>query len=676
MNLFELFVKIGADTSQAEKGMKNTQKNSETLTNKIKVMSAQFESAQKNVDKLTQEFNESVKKTGATSKETQELAKKLDDAEKEAEQAKKALDGYNSELGETETKTEKAGVGLSNFASKLGKGLATAAKIGTAAVATAAAGITALTTAAVNSFSEYEQLAGGASKIFDQMSQTEILRDAQNAYKELGLSANEYLAVINDVGATFAATMGDEAGYRTAQQGLKAISDYASGTGKNVDELSQKFTLITRSTSSYQSIADQFSGILPATSKDFLKQAQAAGLLSKKYNELTKVPIAEYQAAVSAMLEKGVEDLGLANNTAMEAATTICGSLAAFRGSWSNLITGLADDNADFSLLMDNFVESTVNAANNILPRVGTTLGGIVKLVKELVPVAMEYIPQIIGQFLPDIAKAAVGIVTSIGGSITKNLGKIVGWVQDMLDSLIDGIMKTSSSDISSTVTKIITSLGNFVISNLPKVLSSGIEILLALANGIIDAIPELAGAATQAIVDFASYLISGDNISNIIKTARNLIENLGNGIKEAARGLFGDVGANVVQSIIDGISSAWSGLVSWFNGMWDSLFGNLTADVNVNGNGGGGGKPNLPSLDGSHALGLDYVPFDGYIAELHKGERVLTAKEAKSYGSQNTYGDIIIQVSGAEYHDEDSLAEAIAEKLQMMTDRRMAVYA
>lgn len=34
--------------------------------------------------------------------------------------------------------------------------------------------------------------------------------------------------------------------------------------------------------------------------------------------------------------------------------------------------------------------------------------------------------------------------------------------------------------------------------------------------------------------------------------------------------------------------------------------------------------------LDGSFAGGLDYVPWDGYIAELHKGERVLTAEDAR----------------------------------------------
>lgn len=36
-------------------------------------------------------------------------------------------------------------------------------------------------------------------------------------------------------------------------------------------------------------------------------------------------------------------------------------------------------------------------------------------------------------------------------------------------------------------------------------------------------------------------------------------------------------------------------------------------------------------TINGSHANGLNYVPFDGYIAELHKGERVLTKDENES---------------------------------------------
>lgn len=259
---------------------------------------------------------------------------------------------------------------ISGLTEKIDKGLTKATKRGIAA-------ITSLGTAAVVSFANFEQLSGGAAKIFDEMSQTKVLNDANNAYKELGLSANQYLSIINDVGATFAATMGDRAGYETAQTGLKAISDYASGTGKNVDLLSEKFTMITRSTASYQSIADQFSGILPATSKDFLAQAQAAGILSDSYTELTQVPIAEYQAAVSQMLQRGVEQLGLANNTVLEAETTISGSFAAMKAAASNFMTAMVDDNADVGESFEILKETALTFFNNVEPKVWQFLSAI-----------------------------------------------------------------------------------------------------------------------------------------------------------------------------------------------------------------------------------------------------------------------------------------------------------
>ena len=87
-------------------------------------------------------------------------------------------------------------------------------------------------------------------------------------------------------------------------------------------------------------------------------------------------------------------------------------------------------------------------------------------------------------------------------------------------------------------------------------------------------------------------------------------------------------LGVKVVQKIIDGIASAWGDLVRWFNNLWDSLFGNR--DVNVNVNSSSRDNSAYYSVNGSHANGLDYVPFNGYIAELHRGERVLTAAEAQ----------------------------------------------
>ncbi len=517
---------------------------------------------------------------------------------------------------------DQASGALGKISSGLGKGLATAAKVGVAAVTAASTAIVGLTKFAVDGFAEYEQLAGGAAKIFDEMSQTKILQDAQNAYKDLGLSANQYLAVINDVGATFAATMGDAAGYEAAKTGLKAISDYASGTGKNVDELSQKFTLITRSTSSYQSIADQFSGILPATSAGFLEQAQAAGILSDSYKQLTEVPIAEYQDAVSKMLEQGVADLGLANNTIDEAFSTLSGSLAMAKGAWRNLVTGLANDSADLDTLINNFVDSVVAASRNIIPTIGKALGGIGKLINEVFPVALEYIPQIITEFLPSVAESAVGIVTSIGTAIFDNIDQIIAYGQNILDTLLDGII-SNAGNISAPVTEIVTKFGTFIIENLPKIITSGIDILVSLVKGIVGALPQLSEAAIKAVAEFAAYIISPENLEKILLLGVDLIGTLSEGLG-IALGALVSIGEDIVESIESGISAAWEGLVSWFNGIWDSLFGGRSVNVDVNASSSG--------VNGSHAGGLSYVPFDGYVAELHRGERVLTANEAREY--------------------------------------------
>ena len=71
---------------------------------------------------------------------------------------------------------------------------------------------------------------------------------------------------------------------------------------------------------------------------------------------------------------------------------------------------------------------------------------------------------------------------------------------------------------------------------------------------------------------------------------------------------------------------------------------------------------------DGSHASGLRYVPYDGYRAILHEGERVLTAREARQGGLQESSG-VTVSVTGnsftvREEADIDRVAEAIAQKM------------
>ena len=425
-------------------------------------------------DVVQLDFITDLKKLVQLNDQVDDLKKKLgggvgdeafEDLKQSAEQSKKPLENLKQHA-------DKLNTSLTNIGKKGAviafNGLKKVAGVSFKALT---AGLTATATAigkvvyeSYQAVGTYEQLKGGMEKIFDQANTAQIMKDANEAYKTLGMSANQYLAVVNDTGATFAATMGDQKGYETAKTGLTAISDYASGTGKDINLLSEKFTLITRSTSSYQSIADQFSGILPATSKDFLKQAQSAGFLSTKYKELTKVPVAEYQEAVSKMLEKGVKDLGLTGNTAMEAEETVTGSLGMMKGAWENLLVAMGTgENLDKHF--DNMLEAAGAFGKQILPVVEKSLESIGKLVEKLAPIIADKLPQICDDLLPPLLKAATELLKGFIKALPSIVKTIIKELPDILKGVGEAIVEAFGGD-----SAIVGKFGESLMENAQKV--------------------------------------------------------------------------------------------------------------------------------------------------------------------------------------------------------------
>ena len=529
---------------------------------------------------------------------------------------------------------DQASSNLSKISGKLGDGLKTAAKVGLAAVGAASTAIVGLTKTAVESYAEYEQLIGGVQTLFEDLS-WDVQQNAGKAFETAGLSANEYMSTAMSFAASLnqslLATEGNIA--RSADLTDQAIIDMAD----NANKMGTSMEMIQNA---YQGFAKQNYTMLDNLKLGYGGTKQEMERLLKDASKLSgiKYDISSFADIVEAIHVVQTE-MGITGTTAAEAASTISGSVASMGSAWSNLVTGLADDEADFDALMNNFVGSVKTVAGNIAPRIGIALNGVGKLIKEIVPVAMQYIPQIIGEFLPTIGEAAIGIVTSIGTAIFDNIDQILEWGQQMLDTLLEGI-NSNTGNISSVVTQILTTFGTFILENLPEIIMAGINILIALVQGIVNSIPELATAATKAIIELATYLISAENLEKIISLGAYLINALAEGIENVVEELV-SVGEDVVDSIKKGISDAWDGLVSWFNGLWNSLFGNRTVNVHVNATHSGAG--------GSFAKGLTYVPYDGFIAELHRGERVLTAKENREYydtksDNSNTSGITIIQ--------------------------------
>lgn len=452
--------------------------------------------------------------------------------------------GFSGEFGKT--------------SAALKKGFDLAVKAAVAGSTAAADGISAVTVAAIKGFSEYEQLAGGAEKIFDQMDFGTIAADAQQAYKTMGMSANEYLESINQTGAAFAATMGDQKGYETAKRGMQAIADYASGTGRSVDELNEKYSMITRSTSSYQSIADQFSGILPATSQGFLEQAQAAGLLSEEYTSLTEVPIDEYQQAVTGMLEKGTESLGLTGNTAREATETISGSISMLKSSWSNFVTELGKDDADIEARTGELVDSVIAVAENVIPRAVEIVGKV-----------MTQVPAALAAHAPQLMQAVTSMLDSVtGGAFSKMVEAITPYAE-RIGTAVHGMMERFAP-LAPVVSDIAGKLGGIFMTAVQGV-TAGVEnlapIIATIAEHALPILSSALGVASDAfdaittvmepVGTFLSETLSAaiDWIGEKLEQLAEFVETCFSGIGEAA-----DAAADFLKDPIGGIGKLFTG--------------------------------------------------------------------------------------------------------------------
>ena len=124
---------------------------------------------------------------------------------------------------------------ISSLSSKLGGGLATAAKIGAAAVSAAGTAIVAIGKQAIEQYAEYEQLVGGVETLFKQSSDT-VMGYAENAYKTAGLSANEYMNTVTSFSASLLQSLGGdtEAAAKYADMAITDMSDNANKLGTDM----------------------------------------------------------------------------------------------------------------------------------------------------------------------------------------------------------------------------------------------------------------------------------------------------------------------------------------------------------------------------------------------------------------------------------------------------------
>lgn len=505
--------------------------------------------------------------------------------------ALKGKDQFNGDIDESSSKAEK-------LSGKIGKGLATAAKLGAAAIGAAATAVGALTKKALEEYAEYEQLVGGVETLFKDSADV-VMQYANSAYKTAGLSANDYMETVTSFSAALLQSLGGDT-EAAAKQADLAITDMADNANKMGTDMASI-------QNAYQGFAKQNYTMLDnlklgygGTKEEMQRLIDDANALNAAQGNLTNYSIDSYADIVSAIHDVQTE-MGITGTTAKEASTTIQGSLSAMKSAWTNLLTGIGDDSQDLDKLINNFVESTGTAAENILPRLDKIIVGVGKLAERLAPVVAAAIPGLVTTVLPKLVQSGISMVGAILQGLVQMLPQIIQYGVDMVITLIESI----SSDPESLV-------------------ETAIMLIVTIVSGLIDALPKLIAAAAELVTGLLRALIS--NAPNLLAAGLKLVGKIAEGIANSL-GEIVKAGAKVVDSIIDGIAGAWKKLTGWFKGIWNDLFGGLSANVSVNGS----AKGAVAGVNGSHASGLDYVPFDGYIAELHKGEMVVPKREAQT---------------------------------------------
>lgn len=399
-------------------------------------------------------------------------------------------------------------------------GVAVSAAVGAAAAAVVKIGKDSLTM-----YADYEQLTGGIDTLFGD-AYSSVMKNADNAYKTAGLSANSYMEQVTSFSASLLQATGKdtEKAASVADMAMTDMADNANKMGTSMESIQnayqgfakQNYTMLDNLKLGYGGTKEEMQRLLDDAQK----------LTGVKYdiNNLADVYTAIHEVQ---------SELDITGTTAKEAATTIQGSVGMTKAAWDNLLVGVADDNADFDTLMDNFIESAVTAGENIIPRVETIIGGTGNLLSALIsnlgPMLIEEIPRVIDGALP-LLTTAVGTLLSSLASVSP---EIVDSVIAVLPQIVSGILMFS-----------------------PELLNAGILILMSLINGINDTAPEILNTMVSVILLLVSSITEPDMLTSLVMSAVTLILTLANGLIDAVPQLM-----PVIPIIITNIVTALIGL-------------------------------------------------------------------------------------------------------------------
>ena len=604
---------------------------------------------------------------------------------------------------------------ISKITQGLGNGLKTAAKVGAAAVGAASTAIVALGKIGLEYNSQMEQYTTNFTTMLG--SQESALQKVQEL-KEFAASTPLSMDDLAKGTQTLLA-FGVESENSTGI--LRQLGDIALGAADKMQRLSTAFGKATAAGKLSGEVVQQ---MIDAGWNPLIQISKAAGETmeeTQKRMSAGAVSVEELQAAMEAVTTGTGQFAGgmeAASHTTQGLISTLQDNARALVGEvFQPLSDGLLGQvlpgaiEAVSSLttaFRENGISGMIEAAGGIL---GSAIGEFTNALPKFVDTAVEIVKSLakgIKDNLPKITEGAVTTVETLSHGILEMLPEIIKLGLDVIVSLANGIAE-SLPELIPTIVDVVIQIVETLIDNVDMLVDSSIAIITALANGLINALPRLIEKAPVIIEKLVTAIVN--NVPKLIKAALEIIVTLAKGLISnipklvkvipqivtaivygftSVKSQINDIGKNIVNGVWQGIQ----GMVSWFTNKVKGFFSGIVNSVK---NALGIHSPSkvFASIGKYMAEGLGEgwddkfsdvrdeidksLDFDDPSMSINASVRKIGAEatgiSVAGYGG-TSIGNVTINIDGAKYSNENSLAEAIAEALQNMKDRREAVYA
>ena len=591
-------IEIGGNTTKLQDALKNVDKQVYGLNGDLKALNQALKLDPKNTELLAQKQEVLGRNIAATAERLETLKEaqrqmgsyaKLTDAQKESynqlsveiTKAEHALNSMNEEVKSMDRMDlSKLKEGLSQ-AGKVAAGVAATVA---AAVAAAAAAIGKLMKQAINSYADYEQNVGGIQKLFGKNAD-QVIADSKRAYREAGLSANQYMETATSFSASLLKGLGGDTKKAASltNRAIKDMSDNANTFGTSMEDVMNVYKALSKEQfTTLDNLKLGYAGTKTGM-QQLIKDAASYKDIQKELGITVDASSMSFDNMINAIsvIQK---HLNITGTTMKEAEGTITGSLNMMKAAFDNFLNGSGSPE-DLGKSISSFLKNVLQALKKLAPGI---IKGIVDLFKTLVP----ELASMVGELLPIIIDGAKQLIQGLIEFINNDSEQFIQMAIDMLMNLVTFILDNlpillqasikmiaelarglakAAPDLIPAIVDCLILMVDTIIDNLDLLVEAALELILALTEGIFKALPRLIERLPELVIKLVKKLIQ--EAPKMLEAAGELILKLGDGLWEGIKSIA-DIGKKLVEGL-------WEGIKSMGDWLWDKIkgFGNSILD-------------------------------------------------------------------------------------------------